>query len=72
MALKISNGTVRIEKQIGTDMLVQTTAIKPGSRFADETSVVGLSTAHGVRLLGNNPEVMKKFQGMDKIEAATK
>ena len=71
LCLKMANGKVKVEKQTGSDILVQTTAIKPGSRFAEETGVISLSTAHGLRLMGNKPEALKKFVGADKVEQAT-
>ena len=65
--LKNANGLVRVEKQVGQDVLVYTSAVKPGSRFVDEQSVLHLDATHGVRLVGNSEQVMRPFLGMDRV-----
>ena len=52
-------------------MLIYASAIKPGSRFTDETSVVQITDAHGLRLLGSD-QISKLFEGETKVEAATR
>lgn len=37
---KQANGLFRVEKQIKNNLLIYASAIKPGSRFTDETSVL--------------------------------
>lgn len=69
---KISNGTIKVQKQVGGHLFVSTSAIKPGSRFTDETGVIGITEQFGVRLLGNQTEAMSKFQAKDKVAEATK
>lgn len=71
LCLKMANGIVKIDKQIGCHLLLQTSAIKPGSRFSNESSVAELSSLHGLRLVGDSAEVMKKFTPETKVEAAS-
>mmetsp|Transcript_14760 Transcript_14760/g.25113 ORF Transcript_14760/g.25113 Transcript_14760/m.25113 type:complete len:169 (+) Transcript_14760:378-884(+) len=50
---KQSNSIIRVEKQVGSHLLVYVSAVKPGQRFSDEQSVVQITQQHGLRLLGN-------------------
>eukprot|EP00347_Sterkiella_histriomuscorum_P006828 403351279 len=78
---KLSNGQLRIEKEsTGSQQnankqqqsnskyaMVYTTAVKPGERYVDETSVIQLSLQDlSVRLLGNKEEAMKHFIDVKK------
>lgn len=62
---------IRVEKQIKHNLLIYASAIKPGSRFTDETSIVQITEAHGVRLIGSD-KISSLFESETKVEAATR
>ncbi len=68
---KQSNGFFRIDKEAPQSLkqasklkhiLIYSSAVKPGERFSDETSVISANLHdYEVKLLGNKPEVFKYF-----------
>ena len=70
MCKKQANGIIRVDKQQNNHLLVYASAIKPGSRFTDEQSVITITPQHGLRLTGKFG--MDHFIAVSKVEAATK
>lgn len=51
--------------------MIYASAIKSGSRFTDETSVLQITEQHGVRLTGSE-KLSEIFDKESKVEAATR
>jgi hypothetical protein len=50
---KQANGLIKVSEQLDNNLLIYASAIKPGSRFTDEQSVIQITAQHGVRLIGS-------------------
>ena len=68
---KQSNGQIKISEQLDNNLLIYASAIKPGSRFTDEQSVIQITPLHGVRLIGSD-SIESIFGDESKVEIATK
>ena len=66
----MANGQIVVLKQLGRNLLVRCSAIKPGHRFVDETSTMHLSEEHGLRLTGSKN--LELFEAKSKAAQAEK